>query len=284
MKLLLEAWKGYLASTKPISQQNANYPEEEEDVYGGQEEETLQDIETKYFGKDETQLQKICNTLVVSYRQNPYDAFQLQRFATALGKNENLKIEYMGSGAFRSTYAIGNDLVLKITNDPSDPDNLKMNENDYDLGTDSSIGNVVPRAFYHGKKFEWVLLERVTPITKNYEAAKFFQTDLLPPVEMLSESERNDYFNLVMLCLEEKNEKYYKSLLRFSKNIKDRFQPNQSIPTFTELRQHLLRTHPTFRNLYKAVKRYDIETSEIRYNNIGYGSDNRFVLLDSSIF
>jgi hypothetical protein len=282
MKPLLESWKKYL-SEQEIPQQPSNYPEEEEDVYGGQEEETLQDIETKYFGKDETQLQKICNTLVVSYRQNPYDAFQLQRFATALGKNENLKIEYMGSGAFRSTYAIGNDLVLKITNDPSDPDNLKMNENDYDLGTDSSIGNVVPRAFYHGKKFEWVLLERVTPITKNYEAAKFFQTDLLPPVEMLSESEKNDYFNLVMLCLEEKNEKYYKNLLSYS-TISNKFQPNQKIPTFSELRQELLRNHPTFRNLYKAVKKYDIETSEIRFNNIGYGSDNRFVLLDSSIF
>jgi len=282
MKPLLESWKKYL-SEQEIPQQPSNYPEEEEDVYGGQEEETIQDIEKKYFGKDETQLQKICNTLVVSYRQNPYDAFQLQRFATALGKNENLKIEYMGSGAFRSTYAIGNDLVLKITNDPSDPDNLKMNQNDYDLGTDSSIGNVVPRAFYHGKKFEWVLLERVTPIVKNSDAAKYFQTDLLPPVEMLSESERNDYFNLVMLCLEEKNEKYYKNLLSYS-TIKNKFQPNQSIPTFTELRQHLLRTHPTFRNLYKAVKTYDIETSEIRFNNIGYGSDNRFVLLDSSIF
>jgi len=282
MKPLLESWKKYL-SEQEIPQQPSNYPEEEEDVYGGQEEETIQDIEKKYFGKDETQLQKICNTLVVSYRQNPYDAFQLQRFATALGKNENLKIEYMGSGAFRSTYAIGNDLVLKITNDPSDPDNLKMNQNDYDLGTDSSIGNVVPRAFYHGKKFEWVLLERVTPIVKNSDAAKYFQTDLLPPVEMLSESERNDYFNLVMLCLEEKKEKYYKNLLSYS-TIKNKFQPNQSIPTFTELRQHLLRTHPTFRNLYKAVKTYDIETSEIRFNNIGYGSDNRFVLLDSSIF
>ena len=282
MKPLLESWKKYL-SEQEIPQQPSNYPEEEEDVYGGQEEETIQDIEKKYFGKDETQLQKICNTLVVSYRQNSYNAFQLQRFATALGKNENLKIEYMGSGAFRATYAIGNDLVLKISNDPSDPEILKMNQNDYDLGTDPTIGNIVPRALKHGNKFEWVLLERVTPIVKNSDAAKYFQTDLLPPVEMLSESERNDYFNLVMLCLEEKNEKYYKNLLSYS-TIKNKFQPNQSIPTFTELRQHLLRTHPTFRNLYKAVKTYDIETSEIRFNNIGYGSDNRFVLLDSSIF
>lgn len=281
MKPLLESWKKYL-SEQEIPQQPSNYPEEEEDVYGGQEEETIQDVETKYFGKDKTQLQRICNTLLRSYIQNPYDEFQLQRFANALAKNENLEIKYMGSGAYRSTYTIGNDLVLKLSKDPHDPDNLEMNKSDYDLGTDSSIGNIVPRAYSHGTNFQWVLLERVTPILKNSDAAKFFQTDLLPSVEILSESERNDYFNLVMLCLEEKNEKYYKNLLSFSK-IKDRFQPNQSIPTFTELRQHLLRTHPTFRNLYKAVNKYGIETSEIRFQNIGYGSDNRFVLLDSSI-
>ena len=60
MKPLLESWKKYL-SEQEIPQQPSNYPEEEEDVYGGQEE-TIEDIEAKYFGKDETQLQKICNT------------------------------------------------------------------------------------------------------------------------------------------------------------------------------------------------------------------------------
>ena len=105
MKLLLEAWKGYLASTKPIPQQDPNYPEEEEDVYWRSEGEQyddeeepparIEDLETAYFGKDRRDLTKICKTLRLNFSQNNYlNVYELQRFAKALGNK--LGIERYG--------------------------------------------------------------------------------------------------------------------------------------------------------------------------------------------
>ena len=284
MKLLLEAWKGYLASTKPIPQQDPNYPEEEEDVYDIDEpQETIEDLETKYFGKSKNSLYKICELLLENYNQNSYDNYQLDRFAKVLGKNVGLNIKFMGSGAYRTTYAIGNDLVMKIASDMSDPYTTDMNKNDHKLGTDSEIGNIFPRAYLHGGNFEWVLLERVTPINKNHEAAKYFENPILPPVDQLSESEKNDYFNLVILSLEENNRGRFYNLIHHS-SISKKYPPKESIPTLDDVRQNMLKNSHTYRNLYKAVKKYGIDTSEIRFQNIGYGSDDRFVVLDSSIF
>ncbi len=294
MKLLLEAWKDYLASTKPIPQQDPNYPEEEEDVYWRSEGEQyddeeepparIEDLETAYFGKDRRDLTKICKTLRLNFSQNNYiNDYELQRFAKALGKNVGLDINYMGAGAFRATYSIGNDLVMKISSQ-FDQYSFDMNKNDFKLGTDPEIGNIFPRAYLHDYIYEWVLLERVTPINTNHEAAKYFENPILPPLEQLSEDEKNDYFNLVILSLNEKNDNKFNALMNITRLTKHYIYDKNYRPKANALREHMLRYSPTYRNLYKAVKKYNIDTSEIRFQNIGYGSDGRFVLLDSSIF
>lgn len=295
MKLILEAWKGYLASTKPIPQQDPNYPEEEEDVYWksdaekyGDEEElpaSIEDLETAYFGKDRTDLTRICKTLRLNFLQyNFVNDYEIRRFAKALGKNVGLDINFMGAGAFRATYSIGNDLVLKMSSQGYDTYSFDMNKNDYKLGTDPSIGNIFPRAYLHDYVYEWVLLERVTPIKKNHEAAKYFENPILPPLEQLSEDEKNDYFNLVILSLEQKNDGRFYNLIHNTKLTNHYLFGKKHLPTAENLREHMLRYSPTYRNLYKAVKKYGIDTTEIRFDNIGYASDGRFVLLDSSIF
>lgn len=294
MKLILEAWKGYLASTKPIPQQDPNYPEKEEDVYWksdaekyGDEEElpaSIEDLETKYFGKDRMDLTRICKTLRLNFTQNNYhDDYELQRFAKALGKNVGLDINFMGAGAFRATYSIGKDLVMKISSNGYDQYTLEMNKNDYQLGTDPEIGNIFPRAYLRDHVYEWILLERVTPINKNYEAAKYFENSILGSVEQLNENEKNDYFNLVMLSLEDGKRGSFYNLIHQSK-LANRFPNKKELPTADVLKNYMLRHSPTYRNLYKAIKKYNIDVSEIRFQNIGYGSDGRFVLLDSSIF
>ena len=293
MKLLLEAWKGYLASTKPIPQQDPNYPEEEEDVYWRSEGEQyddeeepparIEDLETAYFGKDRRDLTKICKTLRLNFSQNNYlNVYELQRFAKALGKNVGLDINYMGAGAFRATYSIGNDLVMKISSQ-FDQYSFDMNKNDFKLGTDPEIGNIFPRAYLHDYIYEWVLLERVTPIDTNHEAAKYFENPILGSVEQLDEDEKNDYFNLVMLSLEEDKRERFNNLLKYSKLV-NRFPNKNDIPTADKLKKYMLRSSHTYRSLYKAIKKYKIDVGEIRFQNIGYGSDGRFVLLDSSIF
>lgn len=293
MKLLLEAWKGYLASTKPIPQQDPNYPEEEEDVYWksdaekyGDEEElpaSTEELETKYFGIDKTDLTRICKTLRLNYTKYAYaNNAEIERFARVLGKQVGLNIKFMGDGAFRATYSIGNDLVMKISSQ-FDQYSFDMNKSDYKLGTDPEIGNIFPRAYLHDYVYEWILLERVTPIKKNHEAAKYFENPILGSVEQLDEDEKNDYFNLVMLSLEEDKRERFNNLLKYSKLV-NRFPNKNDIPTADKLKKYMLRSSHTYRSLYKAIKKYKIDVGEIRFDNIGYASDGRFVLLDSSIF
>jgi hypothetical protein len=294
MKLLLEAWKGYLASTKPIPQQDPNYPEEEEDVYwrsAGEEYDdeeeppaTIEDLETSYYGKDRRDLTRVCKLLRLNYTKNAYlnDA-EIERFARVLGKEVGLNIKFMGAGAFRATYTIGNDLVMKISSNGYDQYTLEMNKNDFQLGTDPEIGNIFPRAYLHDYIYEWILLEKVTPIKKNHEAAKYFENSILGSVEQLSEDEKNDYFNLVMLSLEDGKRGNFYNLIHHSE-LANRFSNKKEIPTADMLKNYMLKNSHTYRSLYKAIKKYKIDVSEIRFDNIGYASDGRFVLLDSSIF
>lgn len=289
MKLLLEAWKGYLASTKPIPQQDPNYPEEEEDVYGSNEEpkSELEQLETEFFGKNISELDDICNNLYEDYKKRGYrDTQGVSTFAQKYGQKIGLPIKYLGSGVYRATYSIANDLVLKIATNQYFNSAVKMNEYDYKLGTDSSINNITPRAYLHGNKYEWVLLERVTEIQNNYEAAKYFQSNLFPDVNSMSDQKKEFYFDIVLDTLE-----YY-----YNKNDNSRiaqydskvnnfdFSEKQKIPTFHEFRQDLYDNNKTYKALAKAVEKYKIYVREIRYFNIGYGSDGRFVMLDSSVF
>lgn len=215
----------------------------------------------------------------------------------ALRRRFGIPVEYIADGSYRITFSIGNDLVLKLSKDSlgavpeGDPKANQMNMDDWTLGTDTSIGNIVPRAYEHAADFSWVVLERVEPLKHEEDFFRFFETPLLPYPNDLSEKGREDYMSLIRILLDMKNYMLQRPLqeddtlksyfLRSSELV--RMSPNPDVP-LPEIRSSLMRTSPTFRHLASALKRYKIRVSEIHGGNVGIGSDDRLVLLDSSIF
>ena len=229
--------------------------------------EEQEDLEKGYFGKDTDTLTSLALDLShftrkASILYGPDSALALKK----IGKKYGSKITFLGRGAYRSTFSIGDDLAIKVANDLGAPAD-EMNRDDYRLGTDAEIGQIVPRAFIHGNNFDWVVLERVAEITDERELIRFFKSSFISNPESLTESQVWTYWNLVLHALYEDNsDKGYKT------------------SSVNKLKLELSQKLPLFRNLQRAIKKYNISERELRPDNFGIGSDGRLVLLDSSIF
>lgn len=213
-----------------------------------------------------------------------------------LRKRFGVPVEYIADGSYRITFSIGNDLVLKVSKDmqgnspEGEPEAGQMNQDDWTLGNDPSIMNIVPRAYKHASDWSWVLLERVEPLSREEDFFQNFRSDFLPDPDDLSNAARADYSTIIRMLLEIKNYKLYRPL-EMKDTLKSYFlgaeivQKSQDpdVPLL-EIRRNLMRRSPTFKGLVLALKRYNIKVDEIHADNLGVGSDGRLVLLDSSIF
>lgn len=213
-----------------------------------------------------------------------------------LRKKFGVPVEYVADGSYRITFSIGNDLVLKISKDmqgnvsEGEPEAGQMNQDDWTLGNDPSIMNIVPRAYKHATDWSWVLLERVEPLSREEDFFQNFRSDFLPGPDELSDADRADYLTLIHMLLEMKNYKLDRPL-EMRDTLKSYFlgsgivkkSPDPDIPLL-EIRRNLMRMSTAFKGLVLALKRYNIRISEINSDNLGVGADGRLVLLDSSIF
>lgn len=254
------------------------------------------DLEDKYFGISQASLDALSKILLEMFgRQGGWEFSSSDPELVALRKRFHVPVDYIGGGAFRIVFSVGNDLVLKISTDSLgeqafDPPADQMNADDFALGTDADIRGIVPRAYKHADDWSWVLLERVEPLNSDEEFFRFFRSDLLPDPLDLSELGRENYDTLIRVLLDMQNYALYRPLEMsdtvlsyFRGSELARMTPDPSVPLL-EVRKDLLRKSPFFRGLVIARKRYNIRTSEIRTDNLGIGSDGRLVLLDSSIF
>lgn len=251
--------------------------------------------EDKYFGISQASLDALSKELLRLWGvSGDWTYSDNNPEVVALRKRFQLPIEFIGFGAFRIVFSIGNDLVLKISTDSQAEEIYdsadQMNMDDFALGTDSSIRSIVPRAYKHAADWSWVLLERVEPLASDNDFFHFFRSDLLPDPLELSEVGLEDYMTLLGVLLEMKNFKLDRPLEMsdtvlsyFRSKQLARMTPDPSVPLL-EVRKDLLRRSIFFRGLIIARKRYNIRISEIRSDNLGIGSDGRLVLLDSSIF
>lgn len=254
------------------------------------------DLEDKYFGISQESLDALSKALLEMFgRQGEWEYSPNDPELVALRKRFRVPIEYVGGGSYRIVFSIGNDLVLKISTDslgdePFDPPADQMNADDFALGTDPDIRNIVPRAYKHSDDWSWVLLERVEPLPRESDFLKFFRSELLPDPNSLGESGKESYETLIHALLDMKNYYNYRPL-DMTDTVLSYFRggelakatPDPSVPLL-EIRKDLLRRSAVFRNLVIARKRYNIRSFEIRSDNLGIGSDGRLVLLDSSIF
>ena len=274
-----------------IPVQPKNYPEQEEDVYGSEDNEDIEDdVESSYFGIDSESLKSLFNQLSKLDYDNSPEWFSFT--TNNLSKKYNIPIIYLGQGAFRATFSIGKDFALKIAKDPYA---IKMNEQDYKLGTDSEINNIFPKVYTRSNDFKWILMEKVTEIKKISEFVSFFPNNLfLDPIKFSnSYNACHAYNTLIRLSLYyQTNEKYrqksyeFEELFSSNKDFKTIFKTqNLSVyPTLEEISNAFMESSTNFRNLVKIINKYNVDISEIRVYNTGYTSNNKFVLIDSSIF
>jgi len=219
-------------------------------------------LEKKYFGKDADALAALARDLPQAITHHTPSPHELKK----VGIKHGVKVAFLGRGAYRAAFSIGDDLVIKVINDAGGGA-AEMNKADYRLGTDSEIGQITPRAYVHGDNFSWVVLERVAEITEEREIIRFFKSSLILNPESLTESQVWTYFNLL------------RNAFFYEKNKRD-----FDSPTVDKLNLELTKTSPLFRNFKRAIKKYNIALYELRPDNFGIGSDGRLVLLDSSIF
>ena len=245
-----------------------------------------EEVERQYFGRSNRSMDNLAKTLLKAFSvhgEEP-DSDVMQKIQSRWGKN----IQFLGAGAYRIVFSIGNDLVLKISLDGVGDEGLlhsghQMNQDDFTLGTDQEINHVFPRAYIHGPQFRWIVLERVKPLETESQFIPFFPSSLLPDPSSLDSAGKDAYAGLVGGALKFKSH-YFEDDKRLGSFPGFRREWGSGDKTLGELRADLVDSSETFAGLANALNKYKIDPDEIRHDNLGIGDDGRLVLLDSSIF
>jgi len=201
---------------------------------------------------------------------------------------EKGKAKKLGSGAFRTVYQFNENptVVLKYARGGYD-DAMRMNKEDFEIAR--KYPSISPRVYAHDDEWTWVYMDYVEPaITDNdgryYEAVR----NTFPAVTKYIMDNVNDYLPInpydpdeLMLVL---------STAAAKLSRKDRRSPRtrrgRGIEDWVDRhKEGLLKVAgPTFIQLSKAMVEYDISPQELRQANVGYGKDDKLIIIDSSIF
>ena len=201
---------------------------------------------------------------------------------------EKGKAKKLGSGAFRTVYQFNENpnVVLKYARGGYD-DAMRMNKEDFEIAR--KYPSISPRVYAHDDEWTWVYMDYVEPaITDNdgryYEAVR----NTFPAVTKYIMANVNDYLPInpydpdeLMLVL---------STAAAKLSRKDRRSPRtrrgRGIEDWVDRhKEGLLKVAgPTFIQLSKAMVEYDISPQELRQANVGYGKDDKLIIIDSSIF
>jgi len=279
MKLILENWKKYLKEARdargiPVPNRKFALVESEEQSLGS--------LEKKYLGIDSDTITQIGNDLV-DMRHRPFALIKLH-MADKYGINLNKP----QSGAFRTTYQITDDIVIKIAHETRH--GLTMNGDDYLLATEGGIGSIFPK--YYGspgdceKGCSWIAMEKVTPMTNlmgERTVSEFFPSTLIKTPT--SYNEESVYTATIAACINRTSLYGWleEELLKMiNQNREDKFD---SVP-YDKLYYDFKYNSKNFQSLSNLVKKYpEASPNELlAHPNCGIGSDGRFVVLDSSFF
>ena len=247
------------------------------------------DVEIEYFGFDMRGLANLAKSL---HKLGDFpDERKINKIASKVGK----PIEFLGSGSWRLTYAIGNDLVIKHALDFSDEDvdasevhieenAAQMNKDDFIIGTDSAVEQVAPRAYLHAPDWSWVVLERVESLGSLDldDFLIYFRSQYLPDPKTIIGSLLSRALFIILGALSFKDPNFPDSLtLKEIGSLGPNWEHGDV--TLGMLRRDLQIKSQLFMGLTKALRKYNIAVNEIE-NNLGRRADGSIVLLDSSIF
>ena len=201
---------------------------------------------------------------------------------------EEGKAEKLGSGAFRTVYQFNENptVVLKYARGGYD-EAMRMNKEDFEIAR--KYPSISPRVYAHDNEWTWVYMDTVEPAFtredgRYYEAVR----NTFPAVTKYIMNNVNDYLPInpydpddLMLVLST-------AAARLSR--KDRPGPRTARGRGVEdwvdrHKENLLKVAgPAFIQLSKAMVEYDISPQELRQANVGYGKDDKLIIIDSSIF
>ena len=198
------------------------------------------------------------------------------------------KAKKLGSGAFRTVYRFNQNpnIVLKYARGGYD-NAMRMNKEDFELAR--KYPSISPRVYAHDDEWTWVYMDAVEPAFidddgRYYEAVR----NTFPAITKYIMDNVNDYLPInpyhpddLMLVL---------SIAAARLSRKDRptswSRRGRGIEDWVgRHKEDLLKVAgPAFIQLSKAMLEYNISPGELREANVGYGKDNKLIIIDSSIF
>ena len=202
---------------------------------------------------------------------------------------EEGKAEKLGSGAFRTVYQFNENptVVLKYARGGYDQA-MKMNKEDFEIAR--KYPTISPRVYAHDDEWTWIYMDAVEPAFtredgRYYEAVR----NTFPAVTKYIMDNVNDY--LPINPYDPDNLMHVLSTAAAKLSRKDRrlfvgSARDIGIEDWVDRhKENLLKVAgPAFIQLSKAMVEYDISPQELRQANVGYGKDDKLIIIDSSIF
>lgn len=276
MKLIFENWR------KHINEQ--------------EEEKTLQQKEEQFFGSD---IVAIAIDLLDKVRELVYDGYDFYQSgklaADEISDLHGKQIRMLGHGSWRMGFLVDDKFVVKL-NYRDSKSGRGMNKDDLKLGHLGDIGDLFPKVYQHDKDYDWIIMEKATPIKRWDQILRFFPNRLLPNYDSMNG--KFSFMNLFEIALQYKvaelqDDDNIIDNLEFEYNSKD-YGINRFLDLFKEKNPSLKNQpplklvvsnfeYPLFLSLAKLVAEFGIQGNEIRPGNTGIGEDGRFLLIDSSI-
>lgn len=266
-----------------IPVQDPDYPEEEVDEYGSDEEvdEEESDITEKHFGFSLDGIgDKIGKVLEL---WDPDDLFynRLEPISEVLIRTiGDPNFKYLGAGSFRMVFSYGNDYVIKIAA-PGGFFNqaLKMNKEDATFGRMPKYSNLFPKVYETDAAYKWIIMERCSVIDNENKFLEFFPNPVTDPfVNPFARIELFSYALRSCVYKETKSEAEIAGHTDYLVNqLKDKMgiRPEDIIGAYERL--------TLFNKIVDFCKEFSALPREIRIGNVGISSDGRFVIIDSSV-
>lgn len=260
------------------------------------EEKTLQQKEEQFFGSDIVSIAKDLLDKVRELQYDNYDSDQAGRLAAdELSDLHGKQISMLGYGSWRMGFLVDDKFVVKLNYRDSES-GRGMNKDDTRLGRLGDIGELFPKVYQHDKNYDWIIMEKATPIKNWDQILRFFPNRLLPNYD--SVMGKWSFMDLFEIALQ-----YKVAELQMDDNVMDDlvFSYNSTdsgaerfLHLFQEKNPNLKKQpplelvvsnfeYPLFLSLANLVNDFDVEINEIRPGNTGIGEDGRFLLIDSSI-
>ena len=245
--------------------------------------------EQQYFGKSlelgdqivEMFQQFLKDTVIPRYPEPTIP--DVQRYLQFFTDDVEMKlgIKRLGCGKFRCGFDVGSDEIIKVDVTPYGA-GKEHNQDDHKLGTISLPHRIFPKAYAHSPDFSWVLLEKVEPLLRNVDKfISYFPNTVL--------TQRKTYnvvrYSIIIASFMYNSGEHQRAIsYLLNAQVPKKFvDPNNDQDLELVMRAFTGKNSETYNTVLKVINQFGMRPEEVALRNTGVGSDDRFVILDSSI-